>query len=97
VSAVFPLPLGPTRRKVGMLADAAAFLYRKLCSNIGSPIATMKVMRMVVRFGENALVSQLSSSYHAIFASQFTTSIARAVVDDIYKQRRGAPCSFVVA
>jgi hypothetical protein len=52
---------------------------------------------MVVRFGENALVSQLSSSYHAIFSSQFTTSIARAVVDDIYKQRRGAPCSFVVA
>jgi hypothetical protein len=90
VNAVFPLPLGPTSRKVGRVAEVAAFLYKKPCSRIGNPIATMKVMRMVVRFGENALVSQLSSSYHAMFALQFTSSDARSIVDNVYKQRRDA-------
>jgi hypothetical protein len=66
VNAVFPLPLGPTSRKVGRLVDAAACLYSNVCSSIGRPNATTMVMRMVVRFGENAAVSQLSSSYHAM-------------------------------
>jgi hypothetical protein len=66
VNAVFPLPLGPTSRNVGRLVDAAAFRYNKVCSSIGSPIATIRVMKMVVRLGENAAVSQLSSSCHAI-------------------------------
>lgn len=66
VNAVFPPPLGPTRRKVGRFVDAAAFRYKKLCSSIGRPIATMKVIRMVLRFGERAAVSQLSSSYHGM-------------------------------
>jgi hypothetical protein len=68
VNAVFPLPLGPTSRKVGIFVVAAACLYRKLCSSIGSPSATRTVMMMVVRLGENAAVSQLSSSYHAMTA-----------------------------
>lgn len=66
VNAVFPPPLGPTRRKVGVFVVAAACLYKKVCSNIGRVIATTNVMRMVVRFGESAFVSKLSSSYHAM-------------------------------
>lgn len=66
VKAVFPPPLGPTSKKVGRLVDAAAFLYRKLCSSIGNVSTMRKVMMMVVRFGERAAVSQLSSSYQAI-------------------------------
>ena len=66
VNAVFPLPLGPSSRKVGRLVDAAACLYSKACSSMGRPNETITVMMMVVRFGENAAVSQLSSSYHAM-------------------------------
>lgn len=66
MKAVFPAPLGPTSKKVGRLVDAAAFLYKKLCSSIGRTSATRNVMMMVLRFGERAAVSQLSSSYHAI-------------------------------
>jgi hypothetical protein len=81
VNAVFPLPLGPTSRKVGRLVDAAACLYRRLCSNIGSPSATRMVMRMVVRFGENAAVSQLSSSYHAMALLHTRKKIGRGGVE----------------
>jgi hypothetical protein len=55
-----------------MLVDAAADLYKKLCTSIGRMSATASVMRMVERFGENAAVSQLSSSCHAMSALSHT-------------------------
>jgi hypothetical protein len=76
VNAVFPPPLGPTRRKVGRLVAAAAFRYKKLCSRIGRPIATRKVIRIVLGFGESAAVSQLSSSYHAMAFQKKTAESA---------------------
>lgn len=60
MNAVFPPPLGPTSRIVGTFVDAAAFLYKKPWSSMGSPIATRMVIKMVVKFGEKAAVSQLS-------------------------------------
>jgi len=100
VNAVFPPPLGPTSRKVGSVAVAAAFLYRKLCSSTGSPRATINVMMMVVRFGEKAAVSQLSSSYHAMAARQWLSctqmkpECAKDAADIVSKQRIDATCIF---
>jgi hypothetical protein len=68
VNAVFPPPLGPTSKKVGRFVDAAVFWYRKVCSSIGRTRATTIVTRMVLRLGEKAAVSQLSSSCHAMTA-----------------------------
>jgi hypothetical protein len=64
--AVFPLPLGPMSRNVGSFVASPACLYKRLCSSIGSTSATTSVMRMVLRLGENAAVSQLSLSCHAM-------------------------------
>jgi hypothetical protein len=48
---------------------------------IGSPNATINVMRMVVGFGEKAAVSQLSSSYHAIVAIEIPQVMRRGCAE----------------
>lgn len=61
-----PPPLGPTSKNVGNSVEAAAFLYRKECSRIGSRMAIASEIRIVDGFGDSAWVSQLSSSYQAM-------------------------------
>lgn len=63
--AVFPAPLGPKTRNVGVAVDARD-LYKYQCTNIGSVMEMRRVMRMVERYGPSPRVSHESCSYHVI-------------------------------
>jgi hypothetical protein len=63
---VFPLPLGPSSRNLGIAAAFATDLYSKVWMRIGSSMATRRVMPIICGVGAKRAVAQLSSSYHAM-------------------------------
>ena len=64
-SDVFPELLGPTIKKLGVVVFVPA-RYSHQWITTGSVSVMMRVIKMVDRYGPHALLSQLSSSYHAM-------------------------------